>query len=59
MDCQTVMDHVGLKTIHPTIPHNQSQVPLGCQISTHGTILGRNERMSPIFTHLYLYWMSN
>ena len=36
---QIVLDHVGLKTIHPTIPCNQSQALLGCKLSTHGTIL--------------------
>ena len=39
VDHQTVLDHVGLKTIHPTILHNQSQAPLGCKLRTHGTIL--------------------
>ena len=39
MGHQTVRHHVGFKNIHPIIPHNQSQAPLGCKLSTHETIL--------------------
>ena len=39
MGCQTVLDHVGTPTVLPIIPHNQSQAPLGCKLSTHGTVL--------------------